>query len=237
MNHAPDVVYILKDKSQYEELRYSLRSLKNAPHRNVIIAGAKPDWLKGCIHLPVKRLPLETNMQNAERNLMKACNYKSLSDEFISMNDDFFIMKPVESVEYFHDGDLKTCIDVRSAIGLNIHYEVAMRATHSYLVNKFGIEHPVGYLLHTPMILNKHKRIQLNEMFQKQIDNDQIILMRTVYGNIYEVGGTFSKDIKIVTDRSEFDETYLSTNDPSFKYEPIGEFIRASFPDKSPYEI
>ena len=40
-----DVVYCVKDDPDNEELRYSLRSLKNLPHQKVWIYGGGPKWL------------------------------------------------------------------------------------------------------------------------------------------------------------------------------------------------
>ena len=40
-----DVVYCVKELITNEELRYSLRSLRNLPHRKVWIFGGCPKWV------------------------------------------------------------------------------------------------------------------------------------------------------------------------------------------------
>lgn len=238
-NRAPDVVYPLKRKSQYEELRYSLRSLKNVPHGRVFIAGHElPKWAKHVIHIPVTRIKGENGFMNAERNWIAACSHPKLSDDFIAMNDDFFIMKPMDRINAYHDGDLKTYINYRVHLGINENYEVAMRSALKFL-QEMGIEKPVGYTLHVPMMMNKYKRINLHHMFRYEILRNSIVLMRTLYGNLYSAGGEEMIDVKMIDGREweKYEDPFLSTNDPSFKYEKIGELIRSKFPEKSPYEI
>lgn len=232
----PDVVYPLKSKSQYEELRYSLRSLKNVPHGRVFIAGEKlPDWAKDVTFIHVPRVKGETRFQNAERNWAAACSSPHLSDDFIAMNDDFFIMKPVEEIKPYHEGDLAECIKVRQKYGVSENYEVAMIKALDTLRER-GIETPLGYILHFPMMMNKHKRQALHYQYKEEIDQGQIMLMRTYYGNIYQVGGEKSIDCKYINNNFDPNMTFLSSNDAAFKYEKYGEFIRSNFPKKSAYE-
>ncbi|MFF3129757.1 hypothetical protein ACFVRD_48125 [Streptomyces sp. NPDC057908] len=41
----PDIVYVVRPWNQNEQLRYSLRTLANLPHRRVWIAGYCPTWV------------------------------------------------------------------------------------------------------------------------------------------------------------------------------------------------
>lgn len=237
-SHAPDVVYPLKRKSQYEELRYSLRSLQNVPHGKVWIAGEElPSWITGVNHVRVERFPDDTRYSNAERNWIAACLQKDLSDEFIAMNDDFFIMQPIERVEYFHDGSLREYLKYRTETGdTHENYLTAMQMTID-LLKSHGIDDPLGYTLHVPMLMNKHNRLKVHDMFKKQLDNHQILLIRTLYGNLFDCGGTQMKDVKFVNNNFDNDDPiFFSSNDTSFKYERIGELIRAKFPKPSQYE-
>ena len=49
-----DIVYVIKDCSFCEELTYSLRSLVNVPHDNVIIIGGLPKNIdeNKIVHIP-----------------------------------------------------------------------------------------------------------------------------------------------------------------------------------------
>lgn len=236
--NAPDVVYPLVRKSQYEELRYSLRSLENVPHGRVFIAGAKPDWLSDAvIHIPVEKIKGETRYQNAEKNWRSALSHPDLSEEFIAMNDDFFIMQPMHTIPYYHDGELAKYVEYREQLGdTHENYLNGMRRTIQTL-QRFHVKKPLGYTLHIPMLMNKYKRLAISSMFRDVIDAGDIMLMRTIYGNMFDVGGKQHADVKYYNDN--FDETlpFLSSNDPAFKYERLGDFIRAKFPVKSEYEI
>ncbi len=233
----PDVVYPLKKKSQYEELRYSLRSLQNVPHGRVFIAGAElPQWITNVVHVPVERIPGETRYQNAERNWFRASDDHRLTEDFISMNDDFFIMQPIESVEYFNDGPLEPYIEARVDEGIHPNYEVAMMTALNICKN-WHIKKPIGYTLHVPMMMNKYKRMFLHNMFKTELDNNVILLMRTLYGNLFKCGGKHMIDVKFTNANFNKDTVFLSSNDQSFKNGELGEFIRGKFPNKSPYEI
>jgi len=235
MTTTPDVVYILKRKSQYEELRYSLRSLRNIPHGKVFIAGACPEWAQNVIHVPVEPISGESRYQNAERNWLGALTHPDLADDFIAMNDDFFIMKPIDELENWHDGDLMDHYKLRVEMGAHPNYTTAMKIAYDRL-RAAGVENPKGYTLHIPMFMNKYKRINLHHMYRHQILCGEIVLIRTYYGNLYELGGKQMLDIKFADDQFTGEETFLSTTDPSFKYERVGELIRETFADKSPYE-
>lgn len=236
-NRVPDVVFPLKIKSQYEELRYSLRSLANVPHGRVFVAGAKPEWLTNAIHIPVSpKGPQESRFQNAERNWMAACSHPDLADDFIAMNDDFFILKPVKSIRYYHDGPLQEYLEYRQSLGdTPENYLLAMQ-TAGDILRDFHVKDPLGYTLHVPMVMNKWHRLALHAMFERQINAGQILLMRTLYGNLFNCGGRRMIDVKFVNDRFSRRSTFLSSNDQSFKNGELGEFIRSKFPNKSPYE-
>lgn len=234
-----DVVYPLKKKSQYEELRYSLRSLANIPHGKVYIAGAEfPSWGSDKLgFIPVPRIDGESRFDNAERNWLAACQFLGLSDDFIAMNDDFFIMKPIDEIPEYHNGELEAYMEYRKS--LNDTHEVYLTAMQQtiQLLRERGIKQPIGYTLHTPMVMNKHLRLRLHEMFQYELSHSQFLLMKSLYGNLFDVGGEKHRDVKFLSDNFDKDETFLSTSDAMFKHEKLGEFIRDTFPEKSLYEI
>lgn len=61
-----DIVYFVKESDENEELRYSLRSLKNFPHKRVWFYGGCPKGLKPDVHVYV-----EQNEQNKWQNVNK----------------------------------------------------------------------------------------------------------------------------------------------------------------------
>ena len=54
---SPDILYMVKQSEENDELKYSIRSLKNFNYRNIfLVAGYIPTWLTDkCIHIPVEQ--------------------------------------------------------------------------------------------------------------------------------------------------------------------------------------
>lgn len=96
-------VWLLGSGSNYndEEIRYSIRSvLKFHPESTVTIIGECPDWYTGShYYIPDGESPYINTWNKA----LKACE---LFDEWIVMNDDFYLLAPYEKRFYF-SGTLK----------------------------------------------------------------------------------------------------------------------------------
>ena len=242
-----DIVYIFKQNLENDsaELRYSLRSLDNLPHRQVFIVGEKPDWAQNVIFIPVEQN--DTKHANVKNSLLTACQFPNISDDFILMNDDFFIMKPIrhESLSAYDMGKMRDVImayETRYPSGSD--YINNMRKLYKKLLD-MGHEDPISYELHIPMVMNKKKCLALEQEF------GQIYQRRSAYGNHYHIGGGLTiKDVKIFLDDVHNDpayahdpetylrvQTFLSTNGGSFRSGRAGQFVRSVFSRKSNYEI
>lgn len=98
-----DAVYILGTGSLVGDLEilYSVRSL--ATHmidlRDVYVVGEKPSDLPGAIHVPAADTS-KSKWENAYNKTLEACAIPELSDDFLLMNDDFFILEPFEGAEW-----------------------------------------------------------------------------------------------------------------------------------------
>lgn len=96
-----DVVYILGSGSlvNNEEIRYSIRSLVEnmIDMRNLYIIGEKPHFIQNVQHhfLPDSD---KKSWKNVYNKIMFACEIPELSDEFLLMNDDFFLLEPFQGV-------------------------------------------------------------------------------------------------------------------------------------------
>jgi hypothetical protein len=225
-----DVVYINRPGDENEELRYSLRSLRNLPHDRVFIVGYSPVWVRGCESITVDRA--NGKHVSAERNLIAACNSLEVSDPFYVFNDDFYVMRPMEQIPTLHEGPLDQVIEAHRE---GSAYRFAMKATYDRLL-EIGIPEPLGYELHTPMLIEKLGMQMALSLGPKIIGMHN----RTMYGNLMEVGGAQTADVKVYpNDKSKSYEAWplLSTSDRTFKYHPIGRYIRESFPDPSRYEF
>jgi hypothetical protein len=89
-----DVVYILREwYSDCLELRYSLRSLENIEHWKVFFIWWCPWWAKNIVHIKAAD-PYQVKSLNALHKIKIACSDERISDDFILMNDDFYITRP-----------------------------------------------------------------------------------------------------------------------------------------------
>ena len=227
-----DVVYVNRPGDDNEELRYSLRSLQNIPHDRVWIFGDAPVWVR---NVEIVRLPRKADKQvSALNNLIAACQHPEVSETFLIMNDDFFIMVPMDRVPFLNMGPLDRVIDEHKK---GSAYTEAMRKTYHRLLTL--VDDPMGlvsYELHIPMEIEKTGMLLALSLGQ----GIHGLHNRTMYGNLEGLVSTEAKDMKVY--RGDTRGTYpewplLSTSDRTFKYHPAGRYIRETFKDPSPYEF
>ena len=226
-----DIVYVCRPGDN-EELRYSIRSVvKNIKHDNIWLVGNKPKWYSGKF-LPV---PDTGNRYENIRNAIESVSINSdISEDFLFMNDDFFILKPLTEIPVFHGGllidKINNYIDLT---GINRYVKMLMN-THRFLL-RHGIKDPLDYDIHVPMQMNK---TNLTKIIRKKH------FPRSMYGNIFNIGGTEIKDVKIYPRTSNLypksysidaSTTYLSTLDSSF--EGVFGLLQDMFRDKTEYEL
>lgn len=243
-----DVVFVVRPGQHNEELRYSLRSVaENLSHNRVWIVGGCPRWVSdevGWIETP----QAEHKHRNVRENIRAACRSEHVTDRFILMNDDFFILQPTRRVEPLHRGTLDEFITQMAHTGggqLSWHRRaIETRRTLEML----GLD-PAGllsYELHVPMVIDRQtvldsiadlERIGRTEMRHS--------MFRTRYGNLAGIGGRPVKDVKISTNQAweraggaQVVRTwrYVSTQDETFNYGPAGAFLRNRFRTPSKYE-
>lgn len=208
-----DYVYICRDGDN-EELRYSIRSVvANMPPGKIWVVGGKPNWYTGN-HIPVKQDAVKN--RNARNNLKAICSSREISENFVLMNDDFFVVKPVKTIKHYHGGLLSEKIDLYQDLQPTSSYTRSLENTHRRLL-KLGIENPLDYELHVPMPMTKaNLRVALRGE----------VLWRSTYGNIFHVLGKKITDVKVYTsspllrksyDYSDLKYDYLSSDDDSFE--------------------
>lgn len=148
-----DIVYAIGKGSLYDnfELRMSLRSLENLSNiRNVYIVGEKPHWIQNVnhIHYPDSfRIP----DQNICDKISTACRLSELSDDFLFMNDDHYILKKFDATTfpYFYSKTIEEYIASRP----RDPYGIRVRNMLDHL-KKGG--YPENYYdVHTPILYNK----------------------------------------------------------------------------------
>ena len=236
-----DIVYTLKPSLTNEELIYSLRSLCNIPHERVYFIGGCPVNLnkKYITHIPTE--VQSTKYKTTTYNLSVAADLPELSEDFIWMNDDFFILheikNPKEELNLYKGTIRHVLEDFERRHGMLVNYMKGAQQTIEYL-STLGISNPLEYELHTPFIYNKQKTKQMLEL--PGIHEVPVLYKRSVYGNLYMNGGMQINDVKILRatkiDYGQFDaRKFLSTSD--ITWNDVAPYLKSKFPDKSCYEL
>lgn len=224
-----DVVYFVKDTKENEELRYSLRTLKNIPHRKVWFYGGCPEGLKPDYHVYVKQ-DQENKWLNINKSINQAVRNPEISKTFWLFNDDFFIMKEVRVPQNYYDGSLyKRIVNLEDRFGKFTAYSQQLRKICLDL-DSMGCS-TKNFCVHIPMLVNKEKAIEV-------LNIESCHMFRSLYGNYHNIRAEEMPDYKISrTDLKWNGESmFLSTTEKSFKGE-VGKQIRELFPDKCKYEI
>lgn len=209
-----DFVYICRS-GENEELRYSIRSVvHNFPKARIWVVGGKPAWYKGH-HIPLDQS--QNKYTNALNNVMAICNSKEISESFIFMNDDFFILKTFDLKDIFNGGLLSNKISKYTKNTPISSYVRKLILTQDMLKSEI-IGDALDYELHVPMLLEKNKLLVIIKKYPN-------LLWRSMYGNLHKLGGIEIKDVKVYSDplyseRSkeiDKDSIFASTEDNSFK--------------------
>lgn len=218
-----DIVYVLGHGSKHSdsELRYSIRSVvkhvKNM--RRIIIVGACPQFIKGVIHLPCKDTEPIPDL-NIRNKILAACNSDVVSEDFLFMNDDHFLLKQYDATKFpnYHKGDLKESIEPRSQDS----YRIRLTNTYNQLKKK-GLG-TLNFDTHTPIIYNKKKFIQMTKMFDWTVFEGLVI--KSLYGNVNELESELMRDFKINSPSQIKDETRIFSTFPA-----IGKDMQKYFQD------
>lgn len=227
-----DIVYVYKHWwGNWLELKYSLRSLVNINHNNVYIVWDKPDWAKNIIHIPVPDDKWSKYL-NVLGKYRAICENENISENFVLMNDDMYIMEPITDIPYYIKWTLKEHIEYIKEKHWDTKYcEVINRVYKKY-------KNWLAFTVHCPIIYNKQK-------LKKLLDTiwDEEISIRSLYWNMYNVPyEKYNKndisDCKVyLMDRKYNLWRFLSSDDSSVRNMSFIRFMNQRFPSKCKYEI
>ena len=203
------------------------------PHRRVWIFGGCPRNILPDIHVRVEQKG-KTKWDKVHSMFLMACQNKELADNFIMFNDDFYVMRPTTYIPTLYRCSLEGHIRrIEEAFhNRQSRYTLLLRKSLDDL-NKSGLP-TLSYELHTPFVFNKP---QLLNMLRTHPDWH---CTRTMYGNLYNIGGMESDDVKIFSSNTDLDYKnlrFLSTADSVININnDIWRYIRNQFVRKCRYE-
>ena len=223
-----DIVYILREDIEPEELRYSLRSLENFPHRLVWFVGGKPKDITPDRQI-VHKQQGPTKWDLIKSSMLRVTKEEELSASFFLFNDDFFVMRPCSGKwTNYIDGTLDDRLEQfrKENPWLNQYARTLFKAEQEL---KSQGATTYNFDVHLPMLFEKSKIGAIMRCSSPQ--------MRSVYGNITKSEFVQHKDVKVYKfDEVPDDPDFLSTNDNTFKHGKVGEYIRARFTTPSRFE-
>lgn len=194
MKKLPAVIIYQQTQDGGQELRYTLRGLKNISNWNgtVFIVGDRESWFSDKVNYIEMKRCAGRKHRDVYAKIRKIIETPEIAEDFIFLNDDFFVTKKIE-IGAMNQGPLKRYIG-RSA------WLATKSRTRNILKNKFNVEEPLDYSIHTPIIFNKDKLLQTLEACEAQHPDFEISL-RSMYGNMHAIGGAFYKDGKFKWDK------------------------------------
>jgi hypothetical protein len=217
------------------ELRYCLRSIEKylTGYSDVFIVGDLPDWLRNVIHIPCPDYGDKTydKERNIYTKIMAACADERVTDDFLFMNDDHYLLQDYEAGKFpfYCHGWLR-------------HHMTVTDYKHTVTNTMRAFEDSMPYFdIHCPIRYNKFKF----EAAMSQLDWSKPFgyCIKTVYGNAsmgvdaisypdlkIKDGYSAAKILELIADRSWF-----SIGDGAFDGD-IRYVLQALYPHKSKYE-
>lgn len=130
------------------ELRYCLRSIEKhlIGYDDVFIVGDHPDWLRNVIHIPCYDQGDKTydKERNIYTKIMAAIADERVTDDFLFMNDDHFLLQGYEAGKfpYYYDSTLNcylTVTDYKHSVKNTLEW------ANGALVGNFDVHAPIIY--------------------------------------------------------------------------------------------
>lgn len=228
-----DAVYIYKAKPCQEELRFSLRSIEtnlSCYSGKVVVIGDRPRFANDLITWVKFGGLAGSKYDNAYSRIMRAARSANVSEDFILMNDDFIITKPMPRIPAFAlDQTIDEWIRDYPADMLGPYYQKIV-ATRKLI----GPDAP-SFEVHAPIVYNKARLLALEEKYTLPCG----VLLRTLYAHEYGIKPTKLKDRKAKTIaelRRLAPGPFVSTTDEIGATREFREIMGALFPNPSSYE-
>lgn len=217
-----------------QELRYCLRSIEKhlTGVGNVFIIGECPEWLTNIIHIPFTEDPRN---RYRDRNIMlkmtEACKDSRVSDDFMMVHDDHFLLADYEAVDfpYYHMGPMNE--------GQG-QYGYTKDNTRSLLSFAESFN---NYDCHCPIVFNK--QLFMRSVALADWSKWYGYCLKTLYCVMNGIEGECIEDIKIrmplkadEIKQAIAGRKWLSIGDRCFQPGGMWDVLNELYPNKSRYE-
>ena len=223
-----DVVYFISAYPRLDAL-YSIRSVaENLEFNKLWIYGGKPGGIRPD-HYECRRWQVGATKWDRVRNMYReVCENDEITEDFILFHDDFFVLKPVDSLEPEYCATLKKLAETIESrySGEKTEYTALLRRTSDVLLR--GGYSTKSYELHKPFIFNREKMLKILKDYPKEH------CIRSIYANVYGIGGKSAQDVKISRNNDEYlgivkNSDFISTSNGTWEHGPVGNWLRDRF--------
>ena len=221
-------------RARDEWLRYSLRSLENVIGEvEVLLIGHKPAWAKN-----VGYIPFADSNERYKNTFNKLVMASTVSQEFLWMNDDFFIIRPTTIEALKQPYYLEDFKEIKRWGGK--WYQRQLREQYKILMRS-GLQ-TINYATHTPKFYNSKKAGEVIAFFG--LTERCPAFFENFYYNYIGAHGQAKpvKDVKYGKyDNSQFDKHKVDGK-LFFNFDKTGadsgafEYVKSVFKEKSRYE-
>ena len=229
-----DVVYFVSAFPR-NDLRYSIRSVaKNLEFNKLWIYGGKKYDIKPDGYVRIMNQKGANKWDKVRNMYREVCMNESITEQFILFHDDFFIMKKVKEIKPEYRGTFDDHIaDIESRFGdqLTPYTRILRQASNKLAEDGYST---LSYELHKPFIFDRKKLLAILNRYPREH------CIRSIYANVYGIGGEKAHDVKIFNNEPKFDykkEPILSTdNSVITDGNEHWEYIRNKFNERCKYE-
>lgn len=196
-----DVLYCLGSGSKYnnKEIYHSIRLLqKYCSYDRLWIIGERPDDVP--LDTEYYYVPF-TEKFSATRNvfmkLVTMCQHTDISEDFLYMMDDIFLLKHIEPEKYplYHSGEIRDYKMVNPYLGEVLETKKFLKR-HNKPVLHYGV--------HCPIVYNKQNILEIDSFYWKYVNSLDCkygLNPRILYGNWFDHTNTkYTKDLKLTRD-------------------------------------
>lgn len=234
-----DIVIPLSDRSiwDHNELRFALRSAeKFIPDMGkVFIIGNKPHWIKNVINIVVQDKPEEVYKEhNICNKVLAACKHNGVSNDFIFMNDDHFLLAPFTGDNYYQQSLSATLLKRASQDTYYRSLNNTLRSLQHYSLPTLNFD------IHCPIIYNKREFAKVVSLYDWEKSCGYVI--KSLYCNTLRLLGIVDMDLKINTQLNCFQlealtmgRKFFSVGDGAVGGE-LATYLNYLYPKKSQFE-
>lgn len=214
-----DLVIPYRITSNTQELRYCLRSIDQylTGVGHVYLIGDKPDWVHNVFHVKHSDHPdWRFKERNIHLKILAACDEPTVSDPFLFMNDDHFLLEKTDAgtFPYLYG----------AALQQGKYRDTTLR-------NTWGILGSWAFFdIHCPILFEK--KLYADTLSRLNWDKPYGYSTKSVYCAMNGIQGQFVEDRKLRIPGQRPEGTWFSTSDKSF----TESIMQKLYPEKSKYE-